>query len=82
MRTVKHEEVYLKAYAIVLEAQRGLTDYLPFYNGLRPHQALCYRTLAEVLREDHGSRRRAVRWKEGLIRTKDRINGRSSRTPD
>ena len=36
-RTVKYEEVYLKAYASVLEAQRGLEDYFRFYNGLRPH---------------------------------------------
>ena len=38
-RTVKYEEVYLKAYASVLEAQRGLEDYFRFYNGLRPYQA-------------------------------------------
>ena len=37
-RTVKYKEVYLKAYASVLEAQRGLEDYFRFYNGLRPHQ--------------------------------------------
>ena len=43
-RTVKYEDVYLKAYASVLEAQRGLEDYFRFYNGLRPHQALGYRT--------------------------------------
>ena len=47
-RTVKYEEVYLKAYASVLEAQRGLEDYFRFYNGLRPNQALSYRTPAEV----------------------------------
>ncbi|MYC33406.1 MAG: transposase [Chloroflexi bacterium] len=41
-------EVYLKAYASVLEAQRGLEDYFRFYNGLRPHQSLGYRTPAEV----------------------------------
>lgn len=40
--------MYLKAYASVLEAQRGLEDYFRFYNGLRPHQALGYRTPAEV----------------------------------
>lgn len=45
---MKYEEVYLKAYASVLEAQRGLEDYFRFYNGLRPHQALGYRTPAEV----------------------------------
>ena len=47
-RTVKYEEVYLKAYASVLEAQKGLADYFRFCNGLRPHQALGYRTPAEV----------------------------------
>ena len=46
-RTVKYEEVYLKAYASGLEAQRGLEDYFRFYNWLRLHQALGYRTPAE-----------------------------------
>ena len=54
-RTVKYEEVYLKAYASVLEAQRGLEDYFRFYNGLRPHQALGYRTPAEVFHGDQGT---------------------------
>ena len=53
-RTVKYEEVYLKAYASVLEAQRELEDYFRFYNGLRPHQALGYRTPAEVFHGDQG----------------------------
>ena len=47
-RTVKYKEVYLKAYASVLEAHKGLEDYFRFYNGLRPHQARGYRTPAEV----------------------------------
>ena len=54
-RTVKYEEVYLKAYASVLEAQRGLEDYFRFYNGLRPHQALGYRTSAEVFHGEQGA---------------------------
>ena len=63
-RTVKYEEVYLKAYAGVLEAQRGLEDYFRSYNGLKPLQALGYRTLAEVFHgeqgglEDESNRRR------------------------
>ena len=52
-RTVKYEEVCLNAYASVLEAQQGLEDYLRFYNGLRPHQALGYRTPVEVFHGDH-----------------------------
>ena len=50
-RTVK---VYLRAYASVLEAQRGLKDYFRFYNGLRPHQALGYRTPVEVFHGEPG----------------------------
>ena len=53
-RTVKYEEVYLKAYASILEAQRGLEDYFRFYNDLRPHQALGYRTPAEVFHGGQG----------------------------
>ena len=51
-RTVKYEEVYLKAYVNATEARRGLEDYFRFYNGLRPHQALGYRTPAEVFHGD------------------------------
>ena len=47
-RTVKYEEVYLKAYANGLEAYRGLREYFRFYNERRPHQSLGYRTPAEV----------------------------------
>ena len=47
-RTVKYEEVHLKAYADGHEARRRLEDYFRFCNHLRPHQALGYRTPAEV----------------------------------
>ena len=47
-RTVKYEEVYLKAYVNAVEARMELAAYFRFYNNLRPHQALGYRTPAEV----------------------------------
>ena len=47
-RTVKYEEVYLKAYGNATEARRELGEYFRFYNNRRPHQALCYWTPAEV----------------------------------
>lgn len=47
-RSVKYEEVYLKDYADVDDARRNLAAYLAFYNTERPHQALDYRTPAEV----------------------------------
>lgn len=38
-RSVKYEEVYLKAYDSVSAACQGLDAYLAFYNERRPHQA-------------------------------------------
>ena len=38
-RTVKYENVYLSDYASPKDAREGLTEYLEFYNGERPHQA-------------------------------------------
>ena len=63
-RTVKYEEVYLKAYASAGEARRELGAYFRFYNDQRPHQALGYRTPGEVfseataLREEESKKRR------------------------
>jgi putative transposase len=39
-KSVKYEEVYLKAYANVPEARASIGKYLDFYNGRRPHQSL------------------------------------------
>jgi putative transposase len=39
-RTVKYEEVYLRAYAGVAEARASIGRYLGFYNGKRPHSSL------------------------------------------
>ena len=47
-RSVKYEEVYLKAYRNGSEAWRGVDAYLDFYNRERPHQSLGYRTPAQV----------------------------------
>ena len=55
-RTVKYEEVHLKAYADAHEARRELEDYFRFYNHLGPHQALGYRTPAEVFHGEQGVR--------------------------
>ena len=45
---MKYEEEYLKAYANTSEARRELGAYFRFYSNWRPHQALGYRTSAEV----------------------------------
>ena len=50
-RSVKYEEVYLKAYESVAEARAGIGAYLRSYNSERPHQTLGYRTPAQVFEE-------------------------------
>jgi putative transposase len=47
-RSVKYEEVYLKAYQSGREARISLGNYFLFYNTERSHQTLGYRTPAEV----------------------------------
>jgi putative transposase len=42
-RSLKYEEVYLKAYQNVAEARHNIAAYFDFYNRERPHQALGYR---------------------------------------
>jgi transposase InsO family protein len=39
-RSVKYEEVYLRAYDGVSEARASIGRYLNFYNGRRPHSSL------------------------------------------
>lgn len=39
-KSVKYEEVYLKAYDSVTEARAALGDYFDFYNARRPHSSL------------------------------------------
>src|SRR4051794_21403902 len=39
-RSVKYEEVYLRAYDTVAEARASIGRYLSFYNTRRPHSSL------------------------------------------
>ena len=50
-RSLKYEEVHLKAYADGREARAGIGAWIAFYNARRPHQALGYRTPMTVWRE-------------------------------
>ncbi len=50
-RSVKYEEVYLKAYQNGSEARKEIGAYLDFYNRERPHQALDDRTPGQVFDE-------------------------------
>lgn len=43
-RTIKYEEIYLRAYASVTEARAGIGRYLSFYDTRCPHSSLDGRT--------------------------------------
>lgn len=49
-RTLKYEEIYLKDYETVFEAVEGIRAYFKFYNEERLHQALGYKTPAQIYR--------------------------------
>jgi putative transposase len=47
-RSIKYEEVYLRAYDTVADARTSMGKYLAFYNGRRPHSSLDRMTPNEV----------------------------------
>ena len=55
-RSLKYEEVYLRAYQDGREAREAIGKYLRFYNEERPHQALGYSTPSMVF----GSEKKAA----------------------
>ena len=73
-RTVKYEEVYLKAYASGSQARAGPGAYFDFYNRSRPHQALGYKTPAEV----YTGQPEATAQDEATTILADRVTGYSA----
>jgi putative transposase len=47
-RSVKYENIYLRAYETGTQLRRGLTEYFDFYDGRRIHEALGYATPDEA----------------------------------
>lgn len=47
-RSLKYEEVFIKAYASVAEARRSIGNWISFYNDERKHQSLEYCTPKEI----------------------------------
>ena len=47
-RSLKYEEVYLKAYDTTKEVRASIGDWIKFYNHERTHQSLDRKTPEEV----------------------------------
>ncbi len=47
-RSIKYEEVYLRAYDSVAEARASIGNYMNFYNTIRPHSSLDGKTPDQV----------------------------------
>ncbi len=47
-RTIKYDEIYLKAYENVSHARQSLARFIAFYNTRRPHSALDGKTPDDV----------------------------------
>jgi putative transposase len=56
-RSVKYEEVYLKAYETVAEARTGIGTYFQFYNSERRHRSMNRQTPDQVYMDN-------VEWPE------------------
>ena len=73
-RSLKYEEVYLKAYASVAEAKAGIGSWLGFYNEERQHQSLGYRTPRQAYEAE-------CRWGMWTIGFADRLRLRPHSPP-
>jgi putative transposase len=58
-RSVKYEDVYLKAYESVAQARQSLARYFDFYNARRPHSSLDAQTPDTVYFSHHPQLRAA-----------------------
>jgi putative transposase len=65
-RTVKYEEVYLKDYVDVWDAESNIDHYFRFYNTERPHTALQKKTPHEVYWGTSGSSASMHHTREGI----------------
>jgi putative transposase len=59
-RTIKYEQVYLHAYASMVDAKTHLKEYLGFYNSIRPHRSHDGKTPDTVYFRNAGAKKHAA----------------------
>lgn len=69
-RSLKYEEVYLKDYIDVWDAEENIGNYLTFYNNERHHSALSYKTPKEVYFNGKRTLTKGVNMSVGYEETK------------
>ena len=55
-RSLKYENVYIKGYETMKDAQAGISEYMNFFNEKRIHQHLAYKTPDQVYFDNHEER--------------------------
>lgn len=58
-RSLKYENVYIKGYETLKDAQAGISEYMKFFNRKRIHQNLGYKTPDHVYFQNHEERKSA-----------------------
>jgi putative transposase len=58
-RSLKYENVYIKGYETMKDAQAEISEYMEFFNGKRIHQNLGYKTPDHVYPQNHEERKSA-----------------------
>lgn len=66
-RSLKYEEVYLKAYENIKEARVNIAEWIRFYNFDRPHQALGYSTPWQVYQKSKSEQQKEGKRLDGMI---------------
>jgi len=69
-RSLKYEDIYLKGYSNMEELRKGMCEYFLFYNTVRPHQSLGYRTPDKVYKNAQGG---GAKIKDRFKKGKDRL---------
>lgn len=66
-RSVKYGKVYLRDYGSPRDTHQSLESYFIFYNFDRPHQALDYRTPADLHHQVNSCLSNSIRRKDESI---------------
>jgi putative transposase len=59
-KSVKYEDIYLKAYTSMAEVKDGLLNYFKFYNKKRWHNTFDRKTPAMVYFDSHSQKQAAA----------------------